>query len=135
LHARAPASCSSALVMPAVVVQLFGQDFVLADTSKWLGHTLGRDVLLRTISDEARLHGLRASSSSALVLPAVVVQLFGQDFVLTGTSKWLGHALGRDVLINTMCDEARLRTKRKWIHLDIYVRDRDKQVDKSNKIA
>ena len=72
--------------MPAVVVQLFGQDFVLADTSKWLGHTLGRDVLLRTISDEARLHGLRASSSSAPVMPAVVLQLFGQDFVLTETN-------------------------------------------------
>jgi hypothetical protein len=153
--------------MPAIVMQLFGQDFVLTETSKWLGHTLGRDVLIRTISDEARLRGLPASysialvmpatskwlrhtlgrdvearlrglpasSSSALVMPAVVMQLFGQDFVLTETSKWLGHALGRDVLINTIYDEARLRTKRKWIHLGIYVQDRDKQVDKSNKIA
>jgi hypothetical protein len=161
-HARAPAGCSSALVMPAVVMHLFGQDFVLTDTSKWLGHTLARDVLLQMFSDEARLRALRATSSRALPVPPLVIQLlgqeilpadgtdtrklvppdllqcFGQELLLadkTEGRKWLGNALARDVLINMIYDEARLRTERKWIHLRIYVQDRDTQVGKNNKIG
>jgi hypothetical protein len=68
-------------------------------------------------------------------MPAVVMQLFGQDFVLTETSKWLGRTLGPDFLINTISDEARLRTERKWINVRTYLEDRDKQVAKRNKIA